>query len=84
MEIKKSISRETDEIRTEKIVAIRNAAGVNGVVALNFINNDKKLDVILESSKKGNITYVDDSKGSLTQASAMSFAINAANTGTNP
>lgn len=77
MAVQKQIASEENKIRDEEILAIKVAAGVNGIVALNHVTSNKKLDTILEAAKAGGVTYVDDSKGSLSAASAMSFAINA-------
>lgn len=84
MSKKKSISEKADEIRVNSINAIKTRVGVNSVVALKFATNEKKLDVILEASKAGNITYVDDSNGGVSQATAMGFALRATNQVTKP
>lgn len=84
MEVKKKISVEADEMRSNAIKTIKSDAGVNGVVALKFISEQQKLTTIETASKKGNITYMDSSgSGKLSDSFAMGWGLNAHNSNVN-
>jgi len=78
----KPISAEKDTMRTKTLTSIKTEAGVNGLVALKFINEQKKLETIATASQKGNITYMDDSgHGKLNDSFTTGWGFNAFNNG---
>ncbi|MFZ2310119.1 MAG: hypothetical protein WAW11_01085 [Patescibacteria group bacterium] len=84
MAVKKKISAEADSTRSNAIKAIKDDAGVNGIVALKFLSEQKKLDTIEVASKKGNITYMDSSgSGKLNDSFTLGWGLNAHNSTSN-
>lgn len=78
--IKKKISAVNDSMRDNSVKTILTNAGVTGEVALNYLNEQKKLDTIQVVGTKGNITYMDNSgKGKLTNARVMGWGLTANN-----
>ena len=75
-----NIAKKDDQIRVNTIKSLKDGADVDGEKALEFIIKEKTLETVKESAQKGNITYIDDSKGgALNQSAALGFAINANN-----
>lgn len=77
MSVQENIGKKTNDILVNEIKAIKDQAGVGGDEALRFIAREKTLATIENSSKTGNVTYIDDSgtRGNLKQAAALGFAI---------
>lgn len=78
----KNIAAEKNSILTERVVSITNA-GVSANEALNFVKKEAVLKAVTEAAKTGGIFYIDEngskdgSGGKLSDAAALSVAINA-------
>jgi len=76
LSVTENISKKNDAIKAHSIASVMGQANVSGVDALQFLTKDKTLNTILEASKEGSITYVDDSgNGNMNQAAALGWAI---------
>lgn len=79
MNIREDISKKQDKIMVNSLNSIKTDVGVNSVMALKFVTQQKTLQTIAESSKNGAITYIDGSggDGTVAQAAKIGWGIKA-------